>query len=428
MEIRRANSLKGEIKIPGDKSISHRSVIISSIINDTIVIENFLFCDDCIRTLDILKIIGVKIEKINGNLIVYGKGIKSFREPDRILDVGNSGTTIRLISGVLSATNFMSILSGDKSINNRPMDRIIEPLSKMGAKIYGRENNSKAPLVIFGSTHLEGKRFELQVPSAQVKSCILLAALNAEGATEIISPHISRDHTEKMLEYLGANINYNSNYVKLIPGNKLSGRRIYIPGDVSSAAYFIVATMILKNSHTLIRDVGINPTRSYILEVLGRMGGKLIITNKRILNNEPVADIETFSSELKSIKIEKEKIPLLIDEIPILCVAAAFADGKTVIRGAQELRYKESDRIKSIVSQFSRLGVNIREEKDGMIIDGNNDFQVGEGTVNSYGDHRIAMSLSILGLRSKGSVSILDSDCINTSFPGFKYNIKKIIS
>ncbi len=425
MEIHGANSIKGEIKIPGDKSISHRSIIISSMIDDNVVIENFLLCEDCINTLNILKELGVRIEKINGNLVVYGRGVKSFKEPDRVLNVGNSGTTIRVMSGVLSATNFMSVLSGDKSINNRPMDRIIEPLRFMGAKIYGRENNLKAPLVIFGNPLLEGKKIELKNSSAQVKSCILLAALNAKGPTEIVLPQTSRDHTERMLEYLGADISYNGKYVKLIPGNKLNGKRIYIPGDISSAAYFIVATLILKKSHTIIRDVGINDTRSYILETLRKMGGKITIKNKRIINNEPVADIETFSSELKSIKLEEENIPIIIDEIPVLCVAAAFAEGTTIIRGAQELRYKESDRIKAIVTQFKKLGVDIREEKDGMVINGDRNFKAGEGTVDSYGDHRIAMSLSILALSSSGKVSILDSDCINTSFPGFKYNLKK---
>jgi len=427
MEIRGAKSIKGELKIPGDKSISHRSVIMSSLVNENVVIENFLFCQDCINTLNILEKLGVKIEKLNGNLIVYGRGIKNFREPDQILDVGNSGTTIRIISGVLSATNFMSILSGDKSINNRPMERIIEPLVKMGAKIYGRENNSKAPIVIFGNPHLEGKKFELKVSSAQVKSCILLAALNATGVTEIISPQISRDHTERMLEYFGADISYDGKYVKLTPGKKLSAKRIYVPGDISSASYFIVATLILKNSYTIIRDVGINPTRSYIIEILKKMGGKIIIKNKRIVNNEPVADIETYSSKLKSIEIGKDEIPVLIDEIPILCVAAAVAEGNTVIRGAKELRYKESDRIRSIVSQFKKLNVDIEEREDGMIINGNKNFRAGSAVVESFGDHRIAMSLSILALLSTGNVTILNSDCINTSFPDFRYNLKKVL-
>ena len=427
MEIHGIKSIKGEIKIPGDKSISHRSLIISSIVKDNVIIENFLFCEDCIKTLNILEKLGVKIEKIDSNLIVYGKGIKNFHEPDEVLDAGNSGTAIRLMSGVLSATNFMSVLSGDNSINNRPMGRIIEPLIKMGGRIYGRENNSKAPIVIFGNPALKGKRFELKVSSAQVKSCILLAALHAEGLTEVISPEISRDHTERMLEYFGANITSEGKYIKLSPDRELNARRIFIPGDISSAAYFIVATLILKNSYTVMRDVGINPTRNYIIELLKRMGGKIIIKNKRIVNNEPIADIEIFSSKLKSIEIEKEKIPVIIDEIPVLCVAAAAAEGKTVISGAGELRYKESDRIKSIVSQFKKLNVDIEEKEDGMIIKGNPNFKAGEGAVKSFGDHRIALSLSILALLSTGSVTILDSDCVNVSFPGFKYSLKKIL-
>ncbi|MEA2016515.1 MAG: 3-phosphoshikimate 1-carboxyvinyltransferase [Actinomycetota bacterium] len=428
MEIHGANSINGELNIPGDKSISHRSIIISSLINGNVVVENFLFCQDCIRTLEILKKLGVKIEKLNGSLIVYGRGIRKFREPDDILDTGNSGTTIRIMSGVLSSTNFMSVLSGDKSINSRPMGRIIEPLSRMGAEIYGRENNTKAPIVIFGSKGLEGGKFELKVSSAQVKSSILLAAVNSKGITEVISPDISRDHTERMLEYFGADIKYDGKYTKLVPGKKLNAKRIYVPGDISSAAYFIAATLILKNSHTIIKDVGINPTRSYIIDVLKKMGGKIIVKNKKVVNNEPIADIETYSSSLKSIEIEKEKMPVIIDDIPVLCVAAAFAGGSTLIRGAGELRHKESDRIKSIVSQFGKLNVDIKEEKDGMIVKGNEGFVAGKGTVDSFGDHRIAMALSILSLMSEGSVTILNSGCINTSFPGFKYNLKEALN
>ncbi|MFA5014227.1 MAG: 3-phosphoshikimate 1-carboxyvinyltransferase [Actinomycetota bacterium] len=428
MEIHGVKSIKGEFKIPGDKSISHRSVILSSIICNNVAIENFLFCQDCIKTLDILNKLGVKIEKINGNLIVYGKGIKNLKEPDEILDVGNSGTTIRIMSGLLSATNFMSVLSGDKSINSRPMERIIKPLQEMGAKINGRENNTKAPLVITGNPDLEGKKFKLKVSSAQVKSGILMAALHARGATEITQPQVSRDHTERMLQYFGADITYDGKYTKLNPGKKLSAGKIYIPGDISSAAFFIVAALVLKNSYAFMKDIGMNPIRSYFIEILRQMGGKIVIKNQRIINNEPVVDIEAFSSKLNSIEMGKGEIPGIIDEIPILCVAAAAARGKTVIRDAGELRFKESDRIKSIVSQFRKLGVDIKEKEDGMIINGDIDFQAGEGAVESFGDHRVAMSLSILALLSKGNVTVLDSDCINTSFPGFIYNLKKIMS
>ena len=351
MEIYGADSICGEIKVPGDKSISHRAVIISSITKDNVVIENFLFSEDCIKTIEVLKKVGVKIEKLNGNLIVYGRGIKSFKEPDEILNVGNSGTTIRIISGVLCATNFLSILSGDKSTNSRPMGRIINPLNEMGAKIYGRDNNTKAPIVIFGNPNLVGKKHEISVSSAQVKSCIILAALHAKGETEIIQPEVSRDHTERMLEYFGAKIVYDGRHTKIVPGKVLKGRNIYVPGDISSAAYFIIASLILKSSHTVIKDVGINPTRCYFLDILKKMGAKIIVKNIRNINNELLADIETFYSELNSIEIKKERIPNIIDEVPILCVAASTAKGTTVIKGAGELRHKESDRISSIASQ-----------------------------------------------------------------------------
>lgn len=427
MEIHGAESLKGEIKIPGDKSISHRSALISSLVKNNVLIENFLFCQDCIKTIDVLKKIGVKVERIEGNLVVFGRGIESFTEPSEILEVGNSGTTIRILSGILAATDFMSVLSGDRSINSRPMKRVIEPLIRMGARINGRENNTRAPIVIFGNPDLKGKKFNLRVSSAQVKSSILLAALNAKGSTEITQPDVSRDHTERMLEYLGADISYNGKFVKLKPGKKLTAKKIYIPGDISSAAYFIVAALLLKHSHVIIKDVGINPTRSYFLEILNKMGGNIFIKNKRVFNNEPVADIEIFYSKLNSVKIGKEKIPNILDEIPVLCVAAAAAEGETVISGAEELRYKESDRIKSIVSQYKKLNVDIEEKKDGMIIRGKTNFKAGEGTVDSFVDHRIAMSLSILSLLSTGKVTILNSDCINTSFPSFKYNLKKVL-
>jgi 3-phosphoshikimate 1-carboxyvinyltransferase len=427
MYIYEGKSLKGEIRIPGDKSISHRGAIISSMIKNNVLIENFLFCKDCIKTIDVLRKLGVKVERIEGNLIVFGRGIDDYKEPVEVLDVGNSGTTIRIMCGVLSATDFMSILSGDESVNNRPMERVIRPLSRMGAVINGREKNTKAPIVVFGNPDIKGRKFNLEVSSAQVKSSILLAALNAKGTTEINQPQISRDHTERMLDYFGADISYNGKHVKLNPGSDLKATKIYIPGDISSAAYFIVAALLLKHSHIIIKDVGINPTRSYFLEILKKMGGNIYIKNKRVFNKEPVADIEVFHSNLNSTKIEKSKIPCIIDEIPILCVAAAAAKGETIIKGAEELRIKESDRIRSIVSQFKKLNVEIEEKKDGMVITGKKDFKSGGGTVESFGDHRIAMSLLVLSLMSEEKVTIINSECINTSFPSFKYILKKLI-
>ncbi len=429
MEISGVNSIKGQIKIPGDKSISHRSAIISSLTSDKVVIKNYLFSEDCIRTIEVLKMLGVGIEKFESNLVVHGKGINKLKEPDDILYVGNSGTTIRLLSGILCATGFLSILSGDKSINNRPMDRIINPLREMGASVFGKDNNKKSPIVIFGNRSiLKGKKFNINVSSAQVKSCLMLAGLFADGETEIIQPQISRDHTERMLEYFGADISYDGKNTKVKSSKTLKGKNIYVPGDISSAAYFIIASLILEGSKILIKDLGINPTRNYLLTALKNMGAKIEIKNERIINNEPVADLESSFSKLKAITVESKFIPNIIDEIPILCVAAAFADGKTILSGIGELRFKESDRISSITTQFSKLGVDIEAKDDDLIIRGSKDLKIGEGSLECSGDHRIAMALAILSLKTKGKVKILDSECISTSFPSFKYELKKAVS
>ncbi len=428
MEIHGIKSLNGDIKVPGDKSISHRSAIISSISGGKVIVENYLFSEDCINTIKILKNLGIKIEHTDNDLMINGAKTTNMIEPRTVLDVGNSGTAIRLIAGVLASTDFMSILSGDNSINNRPMKRIIDPLRSMGASVYGRDNNKKAPLVIFGNKKLQGKRFEFSLSSAQLKSCVLLAGINAEGVTEIIQPETSRDHTERMLQYFDADIEFNGKYTRLDPSGGLKAKNIYVPGDISSAAFIIVATLILKNSHTTIRDVGINPTRNYFLDILKKMGANIEIKNKRIISNEPVADIETFSSDLISVEIEKQQIPNIIDEIPVLAVAASQASGKTIIKGAGELRNKESDRITALCTQFKKVGVDISEQKDGFEITGNKNSDISGGTVESMGDHRIAMSLAVLSLLSKNSTTILDSDCIDTSFPGFKYILKKLMT
>lgn len=428
MEVQGIRSLNGEIKIPGDKSISHRSAIISSLSGQNVIIENYLFSADCINTIEILRQLGVKIERTDNDLTVHGVNITDLIEPSEILEVGNSGTSIRLMAGVLASTGFMSVISGDHSINSRPMKRIIDPLRSMGASVFGRDNNNKAPLTIFGNRKLKGKKFELSLSSAQVKSCILLAAINAEGVTEIIQPEISRDHTERMLQYFNADIEFDGKYTKLNPVKRLVAKNIYVPGDISSAAFIIVATLICKDSHTIIRDVGINPTRSYFLEILKKMGANIEINNKRTISNEPIADIEIFSSDLSPVEIEKERIPNIIDEIPVLAVAAARAGGRTVIEGAGELRNKESDRISVLCTQLKKAGVDIREKKDGFEIMGNNENNIAGGTVDSMGDHRIAMSLAVLSLLSKNKTTILDSGCIDTSFPGFKYMLKKLMN
>lgn len=426
MDFHNIKSIKGDINVPGDKSISHRSAIISALADGPVNIKNYLFSRDCISTLDVLKELGVKITEDGKKLSVNGRGISGLSEPSKILEVDNSGTTIRILSGVLAGNGFMSVLSGDSSINSRPMGRIIEPLTAMGARVYGRQNNTKAPIIIFGKKVLTGRKFDLDLPSAQVKSCILLAALHAKGTTEINQSEISRDHSERMLEYFGADISYNGKNTKIDPERKLRAKDIIIPGDLSSALFIIVAALLLKNSNVLIRDVGINPTRSHILDVLREMGGHINIKNKRMICNEPVADIEASSSKLIPAKIGIDKIPNIIDEIPILAVAAAKADGTTIIKGAGELRNKESDRLKTIRTRFNKIGLNIKELKDGLEIRGDNNLKVKGGTIDSMSDHRIAMSLAVLSMLSQEKLIISNTECMDTSFPGFKNIINSI--
>jgi len=368
----------------------------------------------------------VKINQEGKRLSIYGRGINGLCEPSKILQVDNSGTTIRLLSGVLAGNSFMSVMSGDDSINRRPMSRIIDPLTAMGANVYGRDNNTKAPIVIFGKRSLMGKKFDLDISSAQVKSCILLAALHGREVTEINQPEISRDHTERMLEYFDADISYNGKNMKIDPAKKLRAKDIIVPGDLSSALFIIVAALVLKNSSISIKNVGINPTRSYMLDILKEMGGHINIKNKKIVCNEPVADIEASSSNLVPARIAIDKIPNIIDEIPILAVAAAKADGTTIINGAGELRNKESDRLNTIRTQFNMAGLNIKELKDGLEIRGDSDLNVKGGTIDSMGDHRIAMSLAVLSMLSEEKLMISNPECVDTSFPGFKDTIDSI--
>lgn len=420
--------INGVCEVPGDKSISHRSIILAALTNDEVNIDNFLLAEDCLSSLNVMRKLGLGFELSNHHLKIKGCTINGFKEPDDILYVSNSGTTIRLFSGFLCACNFMSILSGDSSINNRPMDRIIKPLTIMGAKIFGRSENTKAPIVIFGiGPSLKGANFEINISSAQVKSCLSIAALFAKGPTEILQPLVSRDHTERMLEYFGAKIEYDGRRTKIWPSN-LVGKDIYIPGDFSSAAYFIVAGLILNNSIVEIKNVGINPTRTYLLKILKKMGAKFEIKNKRVKNNEEIADIKVYSSNLKSINIESKHVPNIIDEIPILSVAAVFAEGTSIIKGASELRIKESDRLRAISNEFKKLGILIEELEDGLIIHGNKNYDLKSAKLESYNDHRIAMSLSILALKSQNKITIDNTDCIETSFPNFEEKLFSLLA
>jgi 3-phosphoshikimate 1-carboxyvinyltransferase len=428
MDIKGPYSINGILEVPGDKSVSHRAVMISSLTKQKIRIDNFLPSQDCLKTLAIMEKIGVTYNMDKTHLLIQGCGIDGFEEPDDVLYVGNSGTSIRLLAGLLSTCSFLSVLTGDSSINNRPMGRIIKPLRDMGAEIFGRAGDNKAPLVIFGRDHLKGKTFNFDISSAQVKSCLLFAGLSADGVTEIRQPSVSRDHTERMLEYFGAEVDYSEGKNVKIKRSSLTGKNLYVPGDFSSAAFFIIAALILENSEIIIKNVGINPTRTYLLEILKKMGGNIEVNNYRKINNEPVADLKISSSDLKAVEIEKKFIANIIDEIPVLSVACAFAKGNTLISGASELRVKESDRIKSIVNEFTKIGIKIKENKDGFIIYGNKEYDLLQADIESYGDHRIAMSLAIAALKGKKRISIKDTDCIDVSFPGFKRKLFSVLN
>lgn len=417
--IRKGNKLKGEIIPPPDKSISHRAIMFASLAKGTSKIKNFLWAKDPISSLNSMKSLGVDIEVTEASeIVVYGKGLHSLKEPDDIIDCGNSGTTIRLLSGILAGQPFLSILTGDESLRQRPMKRIIKPLSMMGADILGRKENSLPPLVIKGGS-LKGINYEMPIASAQVKSCILLAGLYAEGETKLVEPHRSRDHTEKMLKSMGADIDINGNIVKITTQRKeLNPFEITVPGDFSSAAFFIAGATLLKDSEVIIRNVCLNETRTGFLDVLNRMGGNIEILDQRTQAGEPVGDLRvTSSQELRSVIVEGDIIPRLIDEFPILCILATQAEGKTVIKDAKDLRAKESDRIRAMTTELKKLGISIEEFEDGVEIHGPCKIKANE--VYSYKDHRIAMSLSIAGLLADGETKIIDADCVDISFPEF---------
>jgi len=407
--------LKGRIIIPPDKSISHRAVMFSSIAQGTCKIENFSNGADCHSTLNIFKQLGVDIEIINKNsLIVKSNGkLKASVKP---LDAGNSGTTTRLITGILASQNFNSTIVGDESLSKRPMKRIIEPLSLMGAKI--ESTSGCVPLTIYGSD-LYGIEYRSKLASAQVKSCVLLAGLNAEGKTVFTEPYHSRNHTELLLKYLGADIESAGNSVTIKP-SALNSKDITIVGDISSAAFFIVAGLIVPNSDLTITNVGINPTRSGIIDIVKRMGGELYINNKHIVSGEECADIRVcYTETLNGCTIEGKDIPRLIDELPVIAVLASQAEGKTIVKNAEDLRNKESDRIKCLVTELSKIGVNISETDDGFIVEGKSKIS-GNTELESYHDHRLAMSFYIAGLISEQEIGINGFEWTNISFPEFE--------
>lgn len=408
-------SLKGTIEIPADKSISHRAAIFGALACGDVSIVNFSKGADCRSTLSVLESLGVEItHQTDKNILISNKN--GFREPDDILDAGNSGTTIRLMTGVLSSQNFYSVLTGDESLRKRPMSRIIVPLKQMGANIWAKDNDTKTPISIKG-TKLTGISYKTPIASAQIKSAILLAGLFADGKTTVIEPFKSRDHTEKLLSYLDADISCIDNEISIQKSN-LTPKAITIPGDISSAAFFLAAGAIIPDSEIIMQNVGLNPTRTGIIDVLKEMGAEINILNKRLECGEEVGDIKVNYSNLKGILIENDMIPRVIDELPIIAVVATQAEGMTIVRGAEDLRHKESDRIKAICTELNKLGAKIEETQDGFIIHGKTKLK-GNCILESYHDHRIAMSGYIAGLIADNPIKINEFDWVNISFPEF---------
>ena len=413
--------IKGRLRVPGDKSISHRAVMFGSISKGITRITGFLNGADCISTISIFKKMGIDIEMNGTAVIVKGNGLHGLKKPDSILDCGNSGTTTRLVSGILSAQKFTSVLTGDKSIQKRPMNRIINPLSLMGADI--KSNDGFAPLTITGS-NLHGIEYNSPVASAQVKSAILLAGLYADSKTTVTEPAKSRDHTELMLRKFGANLTTNKNAVTISPATELFASDIEVPSDISSAAFFMAAAILVPGSELILENVGINPTRDGIIRVLKSMGADIeIISSSNTF--EPVADIKVCYSKLHSTTISGELIPTLIDELPLLAAVASMAEGTTIIRDAQELKVKESNRIKVMCEELSKLGVKVLETDDGMEIIGT-DRLSGNVTIDTHDDHRIAMTFAILNLISDGEIKLNNSKCVEISYPGFFCDLKNI--
>jgi 3-phosphoshikimate 1-carboxyvinyltransferase len=426
--IKSCRRLEGELVPPGDKSISHRAAILNSLAKGEAKVDNFAPGADCLSTVRCLKALGVRIvregSRGSSTILVSGTGVGGLKEASNVLDAQNSATTMRLLGGLLASQPFLSVITGDASLRNRPMGRLIEPLRLMGAEVWGRGRDSLAPLVIKGKK-LRGIDFTLPVPSAQIKSAILLAGLFARGNTVLYQTIPSRDHTERMLRQMGASLKSQGNSISLLPlSSHLTPLNLRVPGDISSAAYFLVAAAIHPNARIVIKDCGINPTRTGIIDILLAMGAKLRIDHERLEAGEPLANIVIESSELKGIEVGGDTIPRLIDEIPVLAVAACLARGKTVIRDAGELRVKESDRIATVANELSRLGAKIEPLPDGMIIYGGRLLSGAE--VDSHLDHRLAMSLAVGGLVAKGETVIKRARAAQVSYPAFWQALQQV--
>lgn len=420
----KVNSLKGEVSIPGDKSISHRAVMFGSLAEGTTEVTNFLQGADCLSTISCFRKLGIEIENTSQRILIHGKGLHGLTEPSDTLDTGNSGTTTRLISGILAGQRFTTVLNGDASIQTRPMKRIMTPLSMMGADITSLKGNDCAPLRIYGS-QLHGIAYTSPVASAQVKSCILLAGLYADAPTSVTEPVLSRNHTELMLAGFGAHVTSSGTTATIEPEPDLNGMKIEVPGDISSAAYFLAAGLMIPNSEIMIKNVGINPTRDGILRVAKEMGGDITILNEKNSGGEPTCDLLVRSSSLKGVTIGGEIIPTLIDEIPMIAVMACFAEGITTIKDAQELKVKESNRIDTVVTNLKAMGAHIEATDDGMIIEGG--YPLHGAVIDSHLDHRIAMSFAVGALGADGETTIEGADCVKISYPEFYQTLEKLI-
>lgn len=423
MKITRRTALRGELAVPGDKSISHRAVMFGALSRGITEVTNFLQGADCLSTIDCFRRLGIEIEHSQNRILIYGKGLHGLSKPLSELDTGNSGTTTRMISGILSGQPFETILNGDSSIQSRPMKRIIEPLSQMGADISSLRGNGCAPLRIAGRP-LHGIDYTSPVASAQVKSAILLAGMYADSPTSVTEPYISRNHSEIMLHYFGASVNTEHTTATILPEPALSGQKVQVPGDISSAAYFIAAGLMVPGSEILIRNVGINPTRNGILRICSEMGGAIELLNRNGNNGEETADLLVRSSELHGVTIGGSIIPSLIDEIPMLAVLACFAEGTTIIKDAQELKVKESNRIDVVVNNLSAMGAKIQATEDGMIIEGGHPLH--GAFIDSRADHRIAMCFTIAGLAADGETEISGTDCVKISYPHFYQDLASL--
>ena len=418
-------ALRGTLTVPGDKSITHRAIILGALADGEALLSNYCPGEDCLHTAQAFQAMGVSIDIGPERMRVSGKGLNSLREPESLVDCGNSGTGIRLLAGVLAGQDFFSVLTGDDSIRRRPMGRVVGPLREMGAQIAGRRGGELAPLAITGA-RLRGIAYRSPIASAQVKSSVLLAGLFADGTTSVTEPALSRDHTERLFDYLGIPLTRNGLTVSLAGRRSFAARDIPIAGDLSAAAFFLVGASLVPDSDVTIIGVGVNPTRTGILEVLRDMGARIDLVNPRTQAGEPVADLRVRSAPLRGITIGPDRIPQTIDEFPILCVAAACAQGDTVISGARELRVKESDRIATMAVELRRMGAEVEERPDGMRIGGGRPLH--GAACHSHGDHRVAMSMTIAGLAASGDTTVEETACVATSFPEFEKKLRGLLT